>query len=174
MLCENCKKNVANTYFKQTVNGKTSEVFLCSECASKSGVNQTVTSNMAFGFGDLLNEFFSPYYQTKPLSEGTKKIERLTCPYCNMTEEEFFRTGKAGCGNCYSTFKNKLNGFLNKLHGSKKHLGKTPSSAGGNKEKAPDVESLKKELSEAIKSENFEKAVILRDKIKEIEAQNGN
>ena len=99
MLCENCKKNVANTYFKQTVNGKTSEVFLCSECASKLGVNQTVTSNMAFGFGDLLNEFFSPYYQTKPLSEGTKKIERLTCPYCNMTEEEFFRTGKAGCGN---------------------------------------------------------------------------
>ncbi len=173
MLCENCKKNVANTYFKQTVNGKTSEIFLCSECASKLGVNQTVTSNMDFGFGDLLNEFFSPYYQSKSLSGGTKKVERLTCSRCNMTEEEFFRTGKAGCENCYSTFKNRLNTFLNKLHGSKKHLGKTPASAGG-KKKTSDIESLRKELAEAVNSENFEKAVVLRDKIKELEARNGD
>ncbi len=170
MLCENCKKNIANTYFKQTVNGKTSEVFLCSECASKLGVNQTVTSNMNFGFGDLLNDFFAPYYQTKSLTGGAKKAEQLTCSYCNMTEEEFFRNGKAGCENCYSAFKNRLNGFLNKLHGSKKHLGKAPASAGVQK-KDSDIESLRKELAEAVKSEDFEKAVVLRDKIKELEAK---
>lgn len=172
MLCENCKKNIANTYFKQTVNGKTSEVFLCSECASKLGVNQSVASNMDFGFGDLINEFFSPYYQTKAMPGKTKREDRTVCSVCSMTEEEFFRSGKAGCENCYSAFKNRLTPLLNKIHGNKKHGGKKPVSLGDSKEKAPDVESLRKELAEAVKNEDFEKAVILRDRIKELEAGN--
>jgi len=169
MLCENCKKNIANTYFKQTVNGKTEEVFLCSECAAKLGVTQPVHSTADFGFGELLNEFFSPYYQTKTIAGKAKKADRVTCPFCAMTEEEFLRKGKAGCEQCYTTFKSRLTPLLSKLHGNKKHGGKTPASAGG-KEKAPDLQSLKNELAEAVKSENFEKAVILRDKIKALES----
>ena len=47
MLCENCKKNVATTYFKQTVNGKTTEIFLCDECAAKLGLDSGIKRAMA-------------------------------------------------------------------------------------------------------------------------------
>ena len=167
MLCENCKKNIANTYFKQTVNGKTEEIFLCSECAAKLGVSHGQGQDM--GFGDLLNEFFAPYYQSKPLTAKTSVTEVAVCPFCSMTERELIKTGKAGCEKCYSTFKNRLAPYLNKLHGNKKHMGKVPASAGGVK-KTDDVAALKKELAEAVKREDFEKAVILRDRIKELEA----
>ncbi len=169
MLCENCKKNIANTYFKQTVNGKTEEIFLCSECAAKMGLSHSVGQSQVMGFGDLLNEFFAPYYQTKPLTAKTSVTEIAICPSCSTTEREFIKTGKAGCEKCYSTFKNRLASYLNKLHGNKKHMGKVPLSAGGNK-KTDDVAALKQELAQAVKNEDFEKAVLLRDRIKELES----
>ena len=170
MLCENCKKNIANTYFKQTVNGKTEEIFLCSECAAKLGVAQTIGQNSDFGFGDLLNQFFAPYSQGKTLSSAKSTASDIpVCPFCSTSEREFFKTGKAGCEKCYATFSRRLAPYLGKLHGNKKHAGKRPISAGATK-KSETVEDLKKELTEAVKNEDFEKAVVLRDRIKELES----
>ena len=39
MLCQNCGKNEATMYFRQTVNGQTKEMHLCPECADQPGVN---------------------------------------------------------------------------------------------------------------------------------------
>lgn len=171
MLCENCKKNMANTYFKQTVNGQTREIFLCSECASKLGLGQSGFGKMGFGLEDLMDEMFGFSPVSAKSLRSNLPGEALVCPFCSMTEQEFFSTGKAGCEKCYSTFRSRLQPLLSKLHGNKKHIGKSPLSS-GKKEKKDDAASLKKELSEAIKVEDFEKAAILRDKIRDIEARN--
>ena len=99
MLCENCKKNVANTYFKQTINGKSNEIFLCSECAAKLGVADMVPST---GFGDIFADFASMFPQT--LTELSAKA----CPKCGITEQEIYNQGRVGCDECYHTFQGRL------------------------------------------------------------------
>ena len=37
MKCEICKKNEAQFYYKESINGKTTEKHLCAECAHKEG-----------------------------------------------------------------------------------------------------------------------------------------
>jgi protein arginine kinase activator len=160
MLCENCKKNTATTYFKQTVNGKTREVFLCSECAAKLGLGDGFSNFGNFGFGlsamaDLLGGHSTP--------SVTK------CPTCGITLNEVSKSGMMGCADCYETFRDYLRRLLPRISGNKVHDGKVPHAA--EKPAEDELPSLKKRLEEAIKTENFEEATVLRDKIRALEAE---
>ena len=47
MLCEKCGKNEANVYIKNVVNGETTEMHLCGECANEQGLfKQAVNPSM--------------------------------------------------------------------------------------------------------------------------------
>ena len=158
MLCENCKKNTANTYFKQTVNGKTREVFLCSECAAKLGLGDSMMNFGNFGFGlsavaDLLG--------------GSPAVSR--CPTCGMTLNEVSDSGMMGCADCYDTFRDYLRKLLPRISGNKVHTGKTPRAV--KEESDNGLDALKAKLAEAVKTENFEEATVLRDKIRAWEAE---
>jgi protein-arginine kinase activator protein McsA len=74
-----------------------------------------------------------------------------------------------------------LTGLLRKIHGSNQYLGKTPA-AYQEKQKAPLAQGaavallpsevlpdLKQQLQSAIAAEDFEKAALLRDKIRNME-----
>lgn len=160
MLCENCKKNTATTYFKQTVNGKTREVFLCSECAAKLGLGDSLMNFGNFGFGlsavsDLL---------------GSRSAPAATrCPTCGSSLDEVSDTGMMGCADCYDAFRDYLRKLLPRISGNKVHTGKKPHTSEG--EKSEDLSSLKARLAEAVKTENFEEATVLRDKIRALESQ---
>lgn len=156
MLCENCKKNVATTYFKQTVNGKTSEIFLCSDCAAKLGLD---TSVPMFGFDSFLPTFLS----------GSHELEEVRCPNCGMPFREILQTGKVGCDRCYDVFAKQLKPALHRMHGGKKHAGKIPFSFSGTKKS--ELETLRADLARAVENEDFEQAAVLRDRIKEQEAK---
>lgn len=157
MLCENCKKNVATTYLKQTVNGKTNEIFLCSECAQKLGLDSGFGS---FGF-DMLPKFFG----------ASNELSELRCPSCGMLFSEIGKSGRVGCDQCYETFADRLAPALNRMHGNKKHAGKIPSSFSGGR--SDEVEDLRSQLQKAIDEERFEDAARLRDEIKKNDENNG-
>lgn len=160
MLCENCKKNTATTYFKQTINGKTREVFLCSECAAKLGLGDSMMNFGNFGFGlsamsDLLGSYSTP--------TGSR------CPTCGMTLKEVSSSGMMGCADCYEAFGDYLRKLLPRISGNKVHTGKVPHAS----EQKPEDElaTLKEKLAKAIETENFEEATVLRDKIRALESQ---
>lgn len=160
MLCENCKKNTATTYFKQTVNGKTREVFLCSECAAKLGLGDSFSNFGNFGFGlsavsELLGGYSSP--------------SATVCPTCGISLGEVSKSGMMGCADCYETFRDYLRRLLPRISGNKVHVGKAPHAENTSAEET--VSDLKKKLEEAIKTENFEEATVLRDKIRALEAE---
>lgn len=165
MLCENCKKNQATTYFKQTVNGKTNEIFLCSECAAKAGLS--VSAPSSFGMDDFLLNL---------LGGRSVQPEKRVCPVCGISETEVLNSGRVGCGNCYNEFSGRLASFIEKVHGNKFHVGKRPKNLQKQEKKTAGnpLEDLKKQLDEAIRSENFEEAAVLRDRIKELGKQDGN
>jgi len=155
MLCEKCGKNNATVMYTQIVNGQKSSLNICSACASQ----ESIFDN----FGSLL-------------SFGTREqILNTVCPCCSMTLSEFTRRGKAGCGQCYKTFRKHTEAMLKKIHGTAKHID-APSpqreeKAPQKKEAKSELEILREKLAGAINEENFEEAAILRDKIREKEGK---
>lgn len=168
MLCQNCGKYEATTHVKRVVNGDTTEMHLCSKCAAHLGYGDIFS-----GFGLNLDDFFGGFLgdTAAQLTAGNQK----RCEKCGSTFEDIIKSGKLGCADCYRTFYDELLPSLQRIHGRIKHSGKKAlNNIEAVEEKAEpkkenDLSSLKAELEQAVKEQNFEQAAVLRDKIKELE-----
>lgn len=153
MLCDQCKKREATTYFSQTINGKTTEKHLCAQCAMEAGLNKL----SLFGWG--LDPDFS-------FALPTAKA----CPTCATTLADIRQTGMLGCPHCYDAFRDELLPMIRRTHGNVRHkAGDEPKKV---KQPAPsEKEKLEAELKEAVAAENFEKAAELRDRIRALKEE---
>lgn len=91
------------------------------------------------------------------------------CPTCGMTESELRRTGRVGCPDCYATFADILNPYVQKIHGATRHIGTAPAAP--EQPKADPVADLKAQLKAAVESEDYERAASLRDEIRRMEGE---
>ncbi len=159
MLCDECGKREATFHYSEIINGVTTELHLCEECAKKRGF----TLPAAFSLADLLGGLVEP--EQMPLLET-----ELSCKNCGFTYSNFKKIGLLGCSQCYSSFHKMLEPLLKKIHGASKHVGKFPGRRKKEKrEKSSDIQLLREKLKDAVAREEFEEAAKLRDKIKEIE-----
>ena len=76
-----------------------------------------------------------------------------------------------GCPTCYETFRDELSRTIASIHGTTSHIGAVPARHRAMQARAEELKRLKKELSEAVQREDYEKAVTLRDQIRKIEAE---
>ena len=163
MLCQHCQKRTANVHFTQIVNNSKMEMYLCEDCANEKG---------QFGFGPSLNisDFLSGFMSLGH-SEAPMDLEprEAVCEVCGMSYEDFRKTGKMGCNNCYRNYGEKLKPILKRLHGNSEHTGKAPARISKSREVSKEIEKLKELLGKAIQNEEYEKAAQLRDRIKEME-----
>jgi protein arginine kinase activator len=95
-------------------------------------------------------------------------VPDLTCPKCGLAFSDFSRLGRFGCGECYKTFRDRLQPLLRKIHGSSLHRGKLPPMLSEEATTIKEQERLEQELKLAIASEDFERAADLRDKLKSL------
>jgi len=172
MTCDICGKKKATVHLTEIVDEQMSEMHLCEECARQKNTQM----EQQFGLADLLAGL-SDTSKPPASKEGEKNV--LKCSRCGLLYEDFRKFGRLGCGECYTSFKEHLNGLLRKIHGSNKYMGKTPSKYQEN-QMAPlsegtiaflpseDLLDLKKQLHSAVAAEDFEKAAVIRDKIKKI------
>ncbi|MBQ6937596.1 MAG: UvrB/UvrC motif-containing protein [Clostridia bacterium] len=152
MVCEKCGKRPATVKYTQIINGRKSSLNICSACASQ----ESIFDN----FGSLLS-----------FREREEK-EHGQCPCCHMTLSEFLRSGRMGCGECYSTFRNHADAMLKKIHGTSKHISEDSKPVKEEvKEPKSEIELLREKLANAIAEENFEEAASLRDIIREKEGK---
>lgn len=173
MRCQHCNKKEATTYIKQNINGKVTEMHLCSECAHELHADEMFEP---FDMGSFFGNF---------LGAGAAALNSLAgvdrCSYCNSSFNDIVSNGKVGCAHCYDKFYDGLRPSLERIHGKAHHIGKNISYFDDNEKEnssaasISEIEKLKEELKEAVKVQNFEQAAILRDKIKELEEgkQNG-
>lgn len=165
MLCQNCKTNAAKVHFTQVINNTKQEIYLCQECANQKG-------NMNFGAMSL-DDFFSAFMGLGALGQYQVPLQKpLVCEKCGMSYDDFQRTGKMGCGNCYSVYGEKLKPLMKRLHGSTEHIGKIPEKISVTMKVTKEIENLKQLLSKAVGNEEYEKAAELRDKIRAMENSN--
>lgn len=165
MKCQKCNINEATTHFTKIVNGKKTEYFLCSNCAEQ---NQEI-ENLKWGVDNDFSNFLSGFFgnSLSPHQEFLSSAEQI-CKTCRMTFDEFLKTGRLGCTDCYDTFSSRLLKPLKQIHGASTHTGKIPERMESELKITRKIEKLETELSQAVAEQNFEKAAELRDKIKDM------
>ena len=99
------------------------------------------------------------------LLKGEHSSNATRCPFCNKSFEEIAKDGKMGCAECYTAFYDKLLPSLQRIHGKGTHMGKRPNSNNDSRNK---LEMLKEQLENAVREQNFEAAVKIRDEINSI------
>ena len=188
-ICDECKKNNASIFYKQTINGKTTEMHLCEECAEKAGLTSGIESSFTSPFDDIFSHmlFGVPDISPKLLSMPEP------CPVCGFTLRDIKKTSRFGCSECYKVFENYID---KRSIGDGEYKGKTPKSLGKKikeivtdaakdikeaisdqkeekaqaKEIKKDINALRAQLKKAVASEDYEQAAKLRDEIKALEA----
>lgn len=92
----------------------------------------------------------------------------LVCPKCSTHESDFLETGYLGCPYCYKVFATSVVKYAQDIHGKREHVGKMPLNQFNRKNKSLQLQQLLKQKEEAIASENFELAAILKEKIEKL------
>ena len=104
----------------------------------------------------------------KELTEDLMETDFQSCPCCGLGFQEFRKTGRLGCSNDYRAFQDRLEPFLLSVQGASEHVGKRPRRRGAVVDYGPTLVRLRNELTDAVATEDYERASILRDKIKEL------
>lgn len=174
MICQHCNQNEATTHIKKNINGKVTQMHLCSHCAEELGVmDEFKMPTMSDLFGDsFLGNFLGAGVASMNSLAG---VER--CQSCGSSFSDIVKSGHIGCSDCYEKFAEKLEPSIKKIHGKTKHIGKFVSynedEAVQKKTNESEIDILKGKLKQAVKEQRFEDAAVLRDKINEL-TEGGN
>lgn len=170
MLCEKCKKNEAKINLVKIVNGERQQIWLCEECAkniSNIPFLSSIPDGAGFPFQEILNGLLTGVENAKPKAE--KEKIKPVCLTCGLTYDEFKKTKKVGCPDCYGVFKDSIKAIIKDVHGEKTHKGRIPSRAHKEFFQRDKLKNLKQQLQILIEEEEYEKAAVIRDEIREIE-----
>ena len=181
MKCQNCGKNNANVSYTRIMNGDKTELHLCSDCAKEMNINV----NFNFGLDDMFSNFFDDFARIRSLAmPGFRGLRALENGLDNLMSDSFFESDPFfRVNNVLGTAHDNLDDVLNEIQ--KKHKEKSGEDkkkmSDAKEEKAEkkenkvedkkqnEIAQLKAKIQEYIQSEEYEKAAILRDKIKELE-----
>ena len=191
MLCQICKKNPATVHVQEIVNGEKRIMHFCAECAEKksmlepflkgmtlAGLLQKITEMEKEGADDP--EKPEPHKEEDTERREDRTTEAAVCPECAWSLEQLKKTGRMGCPSCYPTFfpllRKELAGIHRGLHfcgrdpeqkaGTRGAQGKKTESAARIRER---IATLKKDMEESIRREEYELAADLRDRIGDLE-----
>ncbi len=161
MLCDNCGKNEAEVHLTQIVENEMATVHLCPACAAEKGWGEPAKK--------LPLDAFLAQMGQAAMSDEEAAIAG-PCTYCHTTVDDFKQTGRLGCPHCYSIYETQLRAILRRIHGSTHHLGKVyvpPASTQA--DRSVRLAGLKRKLQRAVEAEDFERAAVIRDQIRELE-----
>ncbi len=159
MICQRCKKHKATVHLTDLVNNENRD--LCEQCANEDGI--------IFKQHVPINELLTSFVMNQA---GAQEVADLTCEECGMTFAEFRAQGLLGCPHDYEAFDEALGSLVARVHQEgRHHVGKVPASAGKGVKRQHELMRLRRELSTAVESEDYETAARLRDEIQAMESK---
>jgi protein arginine kinase activator len=164
MQCQNCEKT-ATFHITELAAGKPQELHLCEEHAREylqtNDKDQSAPPSLA---GVLAHKM-----TVGQTAEDLARLDQRACPVCGITFYEFRNQGRFGCPHDYTCFAGELDQLLLNIHGETEHVGKCPQRSASASERQMEMIRLRREMKEAVASEEYEKASDLRDQIRQIE-----
>lgn len=172
MICENCKQRPATVTVTMTKDEQQIEKHYCEVCSGKQDFAQTGSNSKALSIEEIFSSWFGiPTWSADAPHQKDEKQTLAQCEKCGMNYEQFLREGKFNCASCYESFHELLPKVFKRLHnGATEHTGKIPSRLNNKYKVKKQIESLRELMKEVIQAENFEKAALIRDEIKELES----
>lgn len=164
-LCDICRAKPARLHFTEIRDGQKTEMELCEGCAMDRGLGfKPKPGKIAVAPTDILSVM---------LHEEAEQADPagLACPACGLAYAEFKRIGRLGCAQCYPTFETQLGALLQRIHGTTRHVGRTPLGQPGLEERQLLLKEKRTSLREAVAREDFEAAANLRDECRRIERE---
>jgi len=143
-------------------NGQKIEQHLCEKCAAQAGI--TPQAHAPFG------QLFTKLVISQAGGGASSDAAAQACPSCGLGYAEFRKTGSLGCPGCYEAFEPLIAPLIERAHeGATHHVGKVPRRAGASCDRQRQIQALRKELLQAVESEQFERAARLRDRVRVLE-----
>ncbi len=164
MQCQICNKNEATIHLTEISDGVRTEMHVCEHCAQEQGI--AVKSNMP------INELLSSLLAVQPADDelAGPSEQKLTCPNCGFTLDQFRKEGVLGCPHDYEVFEKSLLPLIEKAHdGKTAHCGKLPSKTPRDARRQIELFNLPRRLETAVSNEDYELAAKLRDQINQME-----
>lgn len=158
MKCENCHKKPATVHLTEINEDEKVERHLCEDCARE------ITTHMPKNFNPA--EFLTSLISQ--VAPEIKEMSKTACENCGLSYLEFRSQGRLGCANDYQVFEKGLVPILEKIHGSAQHKGKVPKTSQAGAAQQSEVVRLRQELAEAVNVEDYERAAILRDRLRNL------
>ncbi len=159
MLCDDCKKNPATVRLIAIVDGNKTERNLCASCVARQKLQLR-----SDGVQSMLSAIISGAGKT------TIKHPGLRCSACGMEYDDFLKTSRLGCAQCYQDFRAQLRPLLIRLHGRAQHAGRVPERVEDSLKALSRMEHLRREMDLAVACEDFEQAAALRDEMRMLAA----
>ena len=182
MNCEKCHSIPATVHCTSIENGKSREIHLCAKCAS--GKEFGVPLNFGMTLGQILEPILKGVTKSvKTVPKGVAGASQKKCPTCGVTWREISERRRLNCSMDYEVFANEIEEILREYHRAGTHVGKRPGmnpeerqAMDATAKKTPEhdareeeIKRLTKELDAVVKTENYEKAAEIRDRIKALE-----
>ncbi|MDO4586035.1 MAG: UvrB/UvrC motif-containing protein [Planctomycetia bacterium] len=164
MKCQKCN-NPATFHITEMTDDEPVELHFCEMHANQylhKGSLQYMESPVEEGSGN-----------SSVLQDTTQELMELdfqTCPICGIGFQEFRKSGRLGCPNDYQCFGEQLEPLLIGIHGASEHIGKRPSQDGSQDRRLLLIR-LRRELDDAVLTEDYEHASHLRDQIRDLEVE---
>lgn len=149
--CDLCE-NPAVYHDVRIVNNVPNTVHLCKEHAIEAGL-------------DIAQSDYSVVLKI----QGNSPSHVKSCQDCGMTISDYKKATLLGCPKCYEVFSNELVGVIKRVQNNKtEHLGRCPSQLGKASERELLIRNLLRELNDAVQSEAYERAAVIRDQLKSL------
>ena len=167
MKCDKCEKP-ATFHITERVGEKQqwSELHLCEQCAREylNGPNEVDSQESLAGI-------MAQHLSVGQTAEELAKMDKRTCPVCGLTFHEFRNQGRLRCPYDYICFEEELEPLIVNIHGESIHTGKRPQRGVHGVDEQSKLIRLRREMRDAIQGEDYERASVLRDQIREIEGE---
>jgi protein arginine kinase activator len=161
-LCDACKEHEGVVRIAQSFGRRTSEVWLCERCSKQHGIE----SRPVFGG---VGELISGLIDRAGYAGRSTTVTR--CPTCSTSFAAIKRSGRVGCSDCYKSFGEQIGRLLTRAAGATRHTGKSPARLSKYKRAFVDRERLRRDLDDALTSEDYERAARIRDSLHSIDRE---
>jgi len=152
--CQLCDQR-ATLHLTEIINGQKIEHHLCQKCAQSEGLTLQPHIQIPTAMTQIVK-----------LKQASEKIKDLHCPHCELHWVEFRKKGLLGCANDYEAFGKPLKALILKAqNGGLQHVGRIPKNLTGRIGQEVKLLKLRRNLQQAIDTENYEPAVKIRDEI---------
>ena len=166
MKCQHCDKPATFHITELTEEDSPHVLHLCEDHA-RVYLAQGSESTPATALANML----AKQLKIDQAADRTPAADQKVCPVCGITFSQFRNSGRLGCAYDYVCFRDELEPLLVNIHGAITHRGKRPSRAVGSNDHQHELIQMRREMSEAIEKEDYEKAGKLRDEIKLLEVE---